>query len=538
MSLRALRRSLIAASAAVAVAGSLAAASGASGASIPTGSPTDSGGASLYGLLNQTDTALVRAEDLIALENGILLGNGQAPIDANFTTAFTTATSLNASNVAEIGADIASSANTANLAFGTCVSTYLAAASLPPTPANVTAGASHCNAAPADLSAATTEFTGTTQPGVAAATASWAGLNGLIAAATADPTDFPGGLFTVDGDVSVSSSAKVTGVGQPVAYTASFGVSGAAASGFVIPSGFTLTFPADFTIHAALIADEIQASQVANPPATDAIGTATVTSPAIAALLPGSRGVDTGGQVFVVQGASLIQPRFEVYLGHGDYVLGTPTGASFPLTIAFGEPIVGGQPTPLPVARVTLNFPAATSPLQAKSCTNLGTLEGTMTDSVSTLAATSFGDTTDSGALPMAATPTRVTNACAAAVRNTATGSMGRLTTSSPTLTLRVRTARAFSTVAVGLPRGLHFVTSKRVAGEVRVAGARIRSVRIARGRLVLVFRRAVRTATIRTGRSLINESAALIRSIRRHRTRRLIVSVHAGVALRAVVRA
>ncbi len=537
-----MRRSLIAASAALAVGGSLAIAATASATPIPTGSSTDTSNSSLYGLLNQTNTGLIQAENLIVGADQLAAGGAGTTVDpTNFPTAYTSASSLTSTTVPEIGSDIAASSHTSQLELTICVQIDQTAHPSDTTNQAVTA----CSGGnPAEMSAAATEFTGTTQPGVATASASWAGLSSLVAVVTTDPTDFPGGLYTVDGDISISSSGTVTAIGKPVAYSETFGVSGAAAKGFVIPAGFALTFPNNFTINAALVGDEIQASQEANPPSANAIGTATVTSPEIAALVPGSKGVDNSAQVFVVATSSLTQPDFEVYLGQSDYILGTITGVTFPLTVTFGEPVVAGVATPLPVSSVSLNFPAATSPLQATSCTDLGTLTGTMTDSVTTLASTYFGDSTDSGALNMTATPTTVTDACTAAtppppaVKNTATGVMHGLTTAHPTLTLKIKTATTFRTVTIGLPHGLTFVKASKKILAREISG-KAKSIRIVGGKLVVALRSSVKSDTITTKKGLIAESSTLIKSIKKKKTKTLKISVHAGsIALTATVKA
>src|ERR1700733_3426820 len=142
-----MRRSLIATAA---VGGSLALAASASAIQIPMGSASDapySGSGtptSVYSLYNASSGALVQAQDLIVLTNGILVSQSKPPVDANFTTAFTSASSLTATNVAEIATDIAASGNTASLEFGTCVSGFLTAQNLQPTPTNVSAGSTYC----------------------------------------------------------------------------------------------------------------------------------------------------------------------------------------------------------------------------------------------------------------------------------------------------------------------------------------------------------------------------------------------------------
>jgi hypothetical protein len=530
---------MIAASAALALGGTLAVAASASAASIPLGSNTDTSNSSLYGLLNQSNTGLIQAQNLIVGANvlaGMSIGNPtptvvdsstyfQAPInDASSFTADPT-------HVTTIGADIAKPANADQLELAFCVFDVY------PQQTSDTNQAHAISACTSDAggiqTASTAQFPSKVVTPVTAAAGGWSSLSSLVGVATADPTDFPGGLFSVDGDVSVSSAATVTGVGQPTAYSATFGVSGAAAKGFVIPAGFTLTFPANFSVNVKLVSAEIQQSQLANPPSNMAIGTASVTSPEIAALVAGSKGVDNTAQVFVVATQSLTQPEFEIYLGQGDYILGTLSGVTFPLTVTFGEPVFNGNPTPLPVSSVSMSFPAATSPLQATSCTDLGTLTGTMTDSVTTLASTYFGDSTDSGAQAMTATPTVVTNQCSttAAAKNTATGSAGGLTSGHPTLTLNVKAANAFSTETVGLPGGLKFVKSKDLAKEVSVSGAKIKSVKIAGGKLVIELKSKVKSDTIKTKKGLISESTGLMKQIKKHKVKKLAVTVHAGTA-------
>jgi hypothetical protein len=358
-------------------------------------------------------------------------------------------------------------------------------------------------------------------------------LQPLVALAADDLADFPNALYSVDGDVNVSSSATVTAIGKPTAYSTTFGVNSSATGGYVLPSGFTLTFPADFTINTALVGSEITAAQESNPPAANAIGTASVTSPVISVLVPGSKGVDSTATVYAVATSSLTQPDFEVYLGQNDYILGTLTGVTFPLTVTFGEPVVGGQATPLPVSSVTMSFPAATSPLEATSCTSLGELTGTMTDGASAVAALA-GDTADSGAIAMNASATTVTDDCTAAVtavKPTLSGSASGLTNGKPTFTLKVKTATAFSSVTVSLPSGLKFVkkAAKKLAKEISASGAKIKSVRISRGKLVITFKSKVTSVTLKAKKGLVSETSGLIKKIKKHKTKKLTFKIKAG---------
>jgi len=440
-------------------------------------------------MLTAADTGLVQAQNLIVGANGLAAAGVGTAVDANFTTAFTSASSLTAANVAEIGTDIAASANTGQLELTTCVSIDQTS-----NPGDSTQTAvANCEAAGSpEMAAAVTQFTTKTQPGIASAAGSWGSLTSLVGVSSADPTDFPGGLFTVDNDVSLSSTATVTAKGKPILYTTSIKVSGAAATGFVLPSGFTLTFPNTFSVNTKLLADEIQQSQVANPPTAQAIGTATVVSPEIAALVPGSKGVDSTATVYAVATANLTQPEFELYLGQGIYAIGTLSGVSFPLTVTFGEPYVGGVQTALPLSSISMSFPVKSSPLQALSCNNLGMLTGTMTDAASALAP-AFADTTDTGASAMSATATKVTDLCAP----TAAASLRGVKTGHATFRVRLvgNGGTRFTSETLTLPSGVS--TRGIKAKDVKVTGARLRSIK-GKGRTIVVnFRSKTKSATI-----------------------------------------
>lgn len=507
-----MRRSVAAASAVLVAGASLAIASSASAASIPTGPSNDTTNASLYGLFNQAYGGLENADAALNAAGDTTTPctpSDSTPACSSGFPPETGSTALTATQAQQIAADFT----------GQTI--------------NGTAPQSHTPSYATEMQGADPTYS-TDAPKVATAGTSWGNLQSLIGITADDPTDFPGGFYTVDSDVSISSTATVTAIGKPTAYSVSFGASGAAAKGYVLPSAFTLTFPADFTINTALVGSEITSAQESNPPTANAIGTATVTSPVIAALVPGSKGVDSTASVYAVATSSLTQPDFEVYLGQGIYILGSLTGVTFPLTVSFTEPVVSGVPTPLPVSSVTMNFPAATSPLEATSCTDVGTLTGTMTDSLTTLASTYFGDSTDSGALNMTATPTVVTNDCTAtpaAVKPTLSGSASGLTNGKPTFTLKVKTGTAFSSATVSLPSGLKFVktSAKKLAKKISASGAKIKSVRISRGKLVITFKSAVTSTRLKSKKGLISETAGLMKKIKRHKTKKLRFKVKAG---------
>lgn len=560
-----MRRSLIAA---VAVGGTLALASSASAIQVPIGSSTDqpySGSGtptSVYSLYNAASSGLVQAEDLIVLTNGILVGESQSPVDANFTTAFTSASDLTSSNVAEIATDIAASGNTTNLEFGTCVSGYLTANSLPPTNTNVMAGASYCQSTPAALSAAATEFTGTIQPGVAQAAANWPSLSQLVSFLS----PITGSVLNSADSATVSSSATVTSLTSPFAYDIKLS---APTGGYVLPSAFSLSFPAGLSVNTALVSDEVNAASntaaVELNPSGTAIGTVTLTSP-LANEFGGSGG-QLVGKIYVVQTGqssgqgSVTQPYLELWFPAGGtpiYLLGAfPGSLAFPLKLSFNGPSGAAGEVfvsvlnawePLPLSSLELSFPAATSPVKTSSCSSIPTVGATATDAIANLAL-EFGDQNDGltsptgtpSAVTLAATPTAVTDSCVtvAAVKSTATGSASGLTGGHPTFTIKVKTKNAFGTVTVGLPGGLKFVKSKKLAKEVSASGAKVKSVKIAGGKLVVTLKSKVKSVTLKTKKGLVSESAALIKSIKKHKTKKLVLRVKAGsTSLKATVKA
>jgi hypothetical protein len=536
--------------AALTVGASLAVASSASAIPVPIGSSTDTpyngtgAPGSVYSLYNEaSNVALIPAQNLIVLENGILASQSQPPVDSGFTTAFTSASSLTPSNVAEIATDIASSANTSNLEFGVCVNQYLAAHSLQPTQSNIQTAAGQCKSNASTLMPpAISYFTGTVQPGVAAAAAAWPNLSQLVS--------FLGsasGVMQSADSATVTSSGTVTSLTKPVAYNVTLS---APTNGYVVPSAFSMTFPAGLSVNAALVADEVDASTntaaVELNPTGTSIGTVTLTSP-LADEFGGSNN-QLVGNVYVVQTGqssgqgSVTQPYLELWFpagGHPIYDLGSfPNSLAFPLTLTFGEAYVSllGKQEPLPLNSLALSFPAATSPVKTASCTTLGTASGAITDSIAGLAY-EFGDPSDGvtsptgtpSAVNLASTPTAVTDQC-----STATGVMHGPKSGLPTLTLKIKTGVAFGTVKIGLPHGLSFVKASRKILAKEISG-RAKSVRMAHGKLVVTLRKKVTSATITTKKGLISESLALVKSIKRHRTKTLTISVDAGRTALAV---
>lgn len=541
MSLRATRRSLIAA---LTVGASLAVASSASAIPVPIGSSTDApysgSGAptSVYSLYNAaTNVALVPAASLIQLTNAVDVDESLTPADSSFPATAVTASSLTSSLVTEIAADIASSTKASNLEMGTCVSGYLTSTHGDPT--NKTqrdTGYAYCNATPSAMAAATQQYTGTIQPGVAAGAASWPSLSqlvGFLAPAT--------GVMQSADSATVSSSGTVTSLTNPVAYNVTLS---APTNGYILPSAFAMTFPAGLSVNTALVADEVNAATntaaVELNPSGTSIGTVTLTSP-LANEFGGSSN-QLVGSVYVVQTGqssgqgSATQPYIELWFpagGHPIYDLGSfPSSLAFPLTLNFGEAYVSllGTQEPLPLSSLALSFPAATSPVKTSSCTTLGTAGGAVTDSIAALAY-EFGDpndgassaaTTTPSAVTLSATPTAVTDSCVPVVTALANG----LNKGTPIIRITATSSTAFKSLTISLPRGLSFakLSRKKLAREVK--GAKIKSVRRVRGKLLITLRHAVMSETVQTKRGLVNETPRLIRLVKKHKTKNLTLRV------------
>jgi hypothetical protein len=554
-----MRRSLIAV---IAVGGSLAVASSASAIPVPIGSSSDapySGTGtpqSVYSLYNEAANGLIQAENLIYGANGLAQSGVGSPVDSTFTTAFTKPSQLDAVStyVKSIATDVASSANTSQMELAVCVFDVDPAQhpsdNQNQAVANCDSGTSTPTAeylaAEALYAPATTS--GTIQNGVATAAAAYPDLDSLVtqlgsASGTLDSMDTSG--------VNISSSGTVTSITNPVAYDIKLS---APSGGYIIPSAFSLTFPAGLSVNTALVADEVNAAAngttpadiaavEANPSGTS-IGTVTVTSP-IADDFGGSNNQLVGKVYVVTTGAnsgqgSATQPYLELWLANGIYDIGSfPSSLSFPLTLNFGEAqVLSLGQEPIPLNSIEINFPATTSPVKTTSCTTLGTVGATATDAIANLAL-EFGDSTDgltspsgtASPLTLASTPTTVTNQCTATVttvKNTLSASLSGLTGGTPKLSFKVgTTGTAFSTVTVGLPSGLKFAKSKKLAKEV--TGSKIKSVKIAGGKLVITLKSKVTSEAIKTKKGLINESASLIKKIKKHKTKKLNLSVKAG---------
>jgi hypothetical protein len=459
MSLRALRRSAIAASSVLALGGTLAFAGAASAAPVPFGTPTSSGQSSVYGLLTTSYAGLANGayflhqvgDGAVPTNAGGVAGDTSSspgypaastfPIEAPTST---DATSLTTAQALQIAADFSGSAVTSGTTTVQPSSTTYAA--------EIKAGA-------ADYATVSGE--------IVSAAEGWSQLSQIVDNLyNDDPTDFPNNpLFSIDGDLTYSSTATVKSKGIPAAYTTSLTTSGGATAGYVLPSSFTLTLPREFTLNDSLVGRELTAAQEASPVAADAIGKFSLVSPASEGF--GLSATDkVTGSVYIVDVPSLTDPSLELYLGSGVYLLGQfPTQLSFPLTVTFNgvnaSALGLSSDEAIPFHGVALSFPASTSPVKPTSCSSLGAVTGTATDEVAALAASLSGDTTDGyaaagdAAVAIPGTNTVVTDECAAA------GSKGTLSVSKKTkkgtLSLRVtgNGRTKFKSVTIKLPGGV-----------------------------------------------------------------------------------
>ncbi len=272
-----------------------------------------------------------------------------------------------------------------------------------------------------------------------------------------DATDYPNGLFSVDGALTISSTATVKTTTLPSAFTTTIQTGSAVSGGYVLPSAFTLSIPGKYRLNTTLAGKVLPATDEANPPSSGYIGTVTVDSPATIGFGLGTSKTLVGHVVLVGAPTS---PSMELWFANGIYELGTFSGLSFPLTVSFGEANVLGATDPLPFSSVTLNFPAATSPVIALNCKNLGQVTGNATDNAAALAAQA-GDTADSGSVALTASKTAVTDVCAPLGR---AGHVLRLKTGKPTLSFVVKGngGSKFKAVMVRLPAGFTY-RGKRV---------------------------------------------------------------------------
>ncbi|HTW11491.1 MAG TPA: hypothetical protein VME01_02005 [Solirubrobacteraceae bacterium] len=473
MSLSALRRFLIAASSVLAVGGSLALAASASAVELPLGTATDSSSSTLYGLYNQATDGLVLAG------TEVLPGIDMATGGAYGTDAYAavTASTLTGAQVSGIGAALEAIPSAVWAAIESDPSLGITAADV----ANLETAA-----------------------------ASWSPLQALITnLGPLDVSPFQSGLFTVDGDLALSSSTQVTAAHKPAAYTVSLGTTSAAVNGYVLPTAYTLTLPSSgFAINAGLSRYELNANGAAAPgsatlealeaapPMADQIGTVSLTSPLSEELLQSPTPTANGGIFLINANGNAQDPDLELYLGSGDYILGQFSSLSQPITVTFGEAnlsviasaLTGSSTLALPLSNVTLSFSAGKSPLVAQSCSAaVGPPSGTATDEVASLAPV-FGDTGDAGAVSLQSSTTAVSDLCAPSASGAHISGI-RTGSATVSLTLKGNGGTPFDAAVITLPHGLS-------AKHLKATGAE-RSVRVNGQRVTVVFKRSHTSASL-----------------------------------------
>lgn len=336
---------------------------------------------------------------------------------------------------------------------------------------------------------------------------------------------FGGSLYSLDNDVTISSAATVTAVNKPTVYSITGTTSGVAAGGYVLPAGFTMTFPSDFSVNTALAGAELPVADEASPPPASAIGTVTVKTP-VASEFGGSNGTITGSVFVINANSSITQPDLELSFGSGIYLLGTfPTTLTFPLTLTFGEASVGGAPDPIPFSSITIAFPAKTSPIKALNCSSLGQVAGGGTDEVAALAA-QFGDTTDgyaaSGNSPVTfgSTRTVVTDLCAP---TTSGVKIAGIKKDAPTvnMTLKGNGGSQFTNAVITLPSG---ITAKGLkAKDLKIKGAKLKSVSGKGAKVTVTFKSKTKSATVDFVKGLV-ASSKLEKSVTKKKTKSLAI--------------
>jgi hypothetical protein len=508
-----MRRAIIAASAALALGGSLALAASASAAQIPWGSPTDTSTASVYGLFNNSYGGLDQADFALSGElsdPAVPTCTPSGPPPSGTCTTFPAETGIHALTTAQ-ALQLAADYSGTTVSDGTTTETPSSTAY-----AAILSGGGDPNYS-------------TDAPKIVAAAESWGELSSLLTQlyGESDTAHFPGGLYSIDGDLSIKSAGTVTSKDQPTAYSITAAVSGGATTGYVLPSAFTMTFPNAFTVNTALAGAELPASDENSPPVAQSIGTVTLKSP-VADDFGGANDLLTGNVFAINANGNIAQPDLELSFGTGIYLLGTfPKTLSFPLTVTFGEASVFGSPDPIPVSSLALAFPAKTSPVKATNCSNLGAVNGTATDEVAGLAL-EFGDTTDgltsptgtATAVNIASSNTVVTDLCPATVSK---AKITGIKKGKPAVDLGLRGngGTPFTSESITLPKGLSFKGLKKK--DLKVSGAKLKSVSGRGTKVTVNFKSKTKAATVDFIKGVFATSK-LKKAVTRHKTKSLVL--------------
>jgi hypothetical protein len=479
------KRTAIAATSVLAVGGSLAVVSSASAASLPV---TSSTGPSLTAVLNTAESGLVSAAG--GLQQ---VGDTNAGVDSVDGSA----SNLTADNVPQIVADFTDTTFEGATPSGNFVA-----------------------ALQTGLGDSTYAADAAALPGAAEAFAS---VPQLISLSNAAAPSFPAGLFTVDGDVAASSTATVKTSGAPAAVSVTLGTTTAAKGGFVLPSQFSLTFPSNYTINVGLAGNEVPAADEANPTkdkSASPIGTFTLDTPALLDVAGPGQPTTVSGSIYAinVNSASPEDVALELYVpSFGFYDLSSEfTSLAFPLTTTFGEfNIGGGTMEPLPFSSMKISFPASTSPVQATSCSKLGTITAAATDEAAPLAS-AFGDTTDgfssstgkASPVTLASTATKVTNECPIPTKLSASkGSASGISKGKPAFGFKLTDNKDFSSFTVTLPKGFSY--SKFSTKDLKVTGGKVSKVSAKGSKLTVTLKSKTKSVTAKLSKGIKETKSA-----------------------------
>ncbi len=160
-----------------------------------------------------------------------------------------------------------------------------------------------------------------------------------------------------------------------------------------------------------------------------------------------------------------------------------------------------------------MSFPAATSPVEALSCTNLGSATGAATDAVANLAGY-FGDTTDGysggGASPVAlsSSKTAITDKCVVptTLKVTKTSASG-VSTGKPKFGFTVASNKDYKTFTVALPSGFSY--SHFSKGDLKVTGGSVSKVATKGNKLTVTLKSGEKSVAVKTSGGIADTKSA-----------------------------
>jgi hypothetical protein len=215
--------------------------------------------------------------------------------------------------------------------------------------------------------------------------------------------------------------------------------------------------------------------------------------------------------------------------------------APFPLTLVGSVNLVSNVTTftglpDIPLTSLVVELDGGPNGLFATLCHDpSGTASATLTDQNGDKTVTAPAKFTIAGC-PASSGGSTVPNG--GSTRVSAPSAIG-LASGHPSLTFRVNVTKGAAklrALSVALPRGLriisHRVGHKRAIRGIRVRGAAVRSLALSHGRLVITLRRPVSSLTVTLTGSALAESARLRSEARRHKLKRLALTVIAQNAM------